>query len=59
MIAARLQRLTPCSRLGVWTVSRLLSSTSVTPAVSRTNIPAGFAKIKEKQKLFNVDNGLR
>eukprot|EP00092_Neocalanus_flemingeri_P023746 GFUD01025758.1.p1 GENE.GFUD01025758.1~~GFUD01025758.1.p1 ORF type:complete len:120 (-),score=17.57 GFUD01025758.1:290-649(-) len=23
------------------------------------NIPAGFAKIKERQKMFNVDNGLK
>ena len=62
MIAAQLQRLSSsscCSRLGMWTVARLLSSTPVTPAVSRANIPAGFAKIKEKQKMFNVDNGLR
>ena len=64
MIAARLQRLSSSSsccscRLGMWTVARLLSSSPVTTAQARANIPAGFAKIKEKQKMFNVDNGLR
>lgn len=24
-----------------------------------TNIPAGFAKIKERQRIFNIDNGQR
>ena len=44
------------SRLGLVTVSRLVSSS----AINRTkNIPAGFAKIKESQKMFNLDNGLR
>merc|ERR1712133_152067 len=44
------------SRLGLLTVSRLLSSSTIR---SSKNIPAGFAKRKEIQKMFNIDNGLR
>merc|ERR1712212_544964 len=39
------------------TATRAFFSTSATSAAS--NIPAGFAKIKEKQKYFNIDNGKR
>jgi len=37
-------------------VSRLSLSTST---LRESNIPKGFAAIKEKQKYFNVDNGKR
>ena len=44
------------SRLGLVMVSRLISSS----AINKTKkIPAGFGKIKESQKMFNLDNGLR
>ena len=36
-------------------LTRLVSSSA--PASGR--IPDGFGKIKEKQKFFNLDNGLR
>merc|ERR1719369_1210963 len=45
--------------------ARVLSSTatraffSTSPTTAASNIPAGFAKIKEKQKYFNIDNGKR
>merc|ERR1712019_251473 len=52
------------SRLCVSTVSRLrplLATTRLFSASSpaKGKIPEGFAKIKERQKFFNVDNGLR
>merc|ERR1712117_86577 len=43
------------TRLGQVTLSRLLSSSSQRSA----DVRAGYLKIKEKQKRFNVDNGLR
>jgi len=55
MINVHIQKLCS-SRLGLVAISRLLSSS--TPARS-ANIPAGFGKIKEKQRMFNLDNGLR
>jgi len=41
--------------------ARVLFSTTVRRFAGepKANIPAGFAKLKEKQKFFNVDNGLR
>merc|ERR1712203_501075 len=48
----------------LYTVSRLrplLPSTRLisTSTPAKGKIPEGFAKLKERQKTFNVDNGLR
>merc|ERR1712215_76652 len=62
MFAAHLQRssLVTLTRLSSASsssaLSRLFSSTSTQ---RQSNIPKGFAAIKEKQKYFNVDNGKR
>merc|ERR1712189_78152 len=54
MLSSKVAKL--CSpRLGLLTVSRLFSSSTIR---SSKNIPPGFAKRKEIQKMFNIDNGL-
>merc|ERR1711874_456665 len=55
----------PCRPAGcVSTVSRLRPLLATTRLFSvsipaKGKIPEGFAKIKERQKFFNLDNGLR
>ena len=44
------------SRLRPLVLSRLMSATA---PVNKGKIPDGFSKIKERQKYFNLDNGLR
>merc|ERR1712106_478761 len=59
MFAAHLQRasLATLSRVGSSTASRSLLSTS--SVVRQANQPAGFAKLKQLQKTFNLNNGKR
>eukprot|EP00091_Calanus_sinicus_P013125 TRINITY_DN2922_c0_g1_i3.p1 TRINITY_DN2922_c0_g1~~TRINITY_DN2922_c0_g1_i3.p1 ORF type:complete len:118 (-),score=11.29 TRINITY_DN2922_c0_g1_i3:155-508(-) len=45
------------TRVGSVAASRVFLST--TRANAKPNVPAGFAAIKERQKTFNIDNGLR
>merc|ERR1712055_1072147 len=64
MLAANLSRASlatlsslSLSRVGSVAATRAFLSTSTPNA--KPNIPAGFAAIKQKQKTFNIDNGLR
>merc|ERR1712106_1105787 len=59
MFAAHIQRasLAALSRVGSSTAARSLLSTSC--VVRQAIQPAGFAKLKQRQKTFNVDNGKR
>eukprot|EP00092_Neocalanus_flemingeri_P013733 GFUD01014811.1.p2 GENE.GFUD01014811.1~~GFUD01014811.1.p2 ORF type:complete len:108 (-),score=23.06 GFUD01014811.1:367-690(-) len=66
MFAAHLQRTSlatlsglSSARVGSVAAARAFLSTSTLRQESNPNIPSGFAKIKEKQKIFNIDNGLR
>ena len=55
MLSLQVSRLSLSRLSPLFASTRLLSAS--TPAKGK--IPEGFAKIKERQKFFNVDNGLR